>query len=250
MLKLLVVDDELVILHGIVKILREGNTPFTQIESAMDASEALSLLSHFTPDLIITDINMPEINGFEFINIVKEQKLCDRFIILTGYDEFAYAKKAIRIQVIDYVLKPIDKMEILSLLRNVAKEIFEEKKLGEKQDQKEHESEYSFHVEKILGYIQQNYQKDLSLEQFSELIDLHPNYISFLFKKEMGLSLIQYLQDYRIEKAKELLMKHQTLPVQIIGNQVGYENPQHFMKVFKKIVGCTPGSYRENNHER
>jgi two-component system response regulator YesN len=250
MLKLLVVDDELVILQGIVKILREGKTPFTQIESAMDANEAMSILSHFSPDLIITDINMPEKNGLDFIEEVKEQKLCNRFIILTGYDEFAYAKQAIRIKVIDYMLKPIDKMEILSLLRNIAKEIIEEKDFGERQDPKHHDPEYSFHIEKILNYIQQNYQQDLSLEQFSGLTDLHPNYISYLFKKEIGMSLIHYLQGYRIEKAKELLMNHQNLPVQIIGNQVGYENPQHFMKVFKKIAGCTPGSYREDNFER
>lgn len=251
MLNLLVVDDELVILQGIVKILREGKTPFTHIESATDANEAMSVMSRFLPDLIITDINMPGKNGLDLIEEVKERNLCDRFIILTGYDEFEYAKQAIRIRVIDYLLKPINKMEILSLLRKVANEIFEEKNGPERRDDKEDEPAYSFHVQKMINYIDQNYQQDLSLEQFSELTDLHPNYISFLFKKEIGKSFIQYLQDYRIEKAKELLLKHQSLSVQVIGNQVGYENPQHFMKIFKKVAGCTPGSFREKNqHQR
>ena len=71
MLKLLVVDDELVILQGILKILREGNTPFTHIESAQDAFEALSLLADFKPDVIITDITMPEMNGLEATGAIR-----------------------------------------------------------------------------------------------------------------------------------------------------------------------------------
>jgi len=244
MLKLLVVDDEPAILQGILKILREGKTPFTQIASADDAFEALSMLTEFSPDVILTDINMPEKNGLELIAEAKERKLCDRFIILTGYDEFAYAKQAIRMQVIDYLLKPINKLELLALLKKVANEIIEEKDSAAGEDRAS-QAEYSVHIEKIVNYIQKNYDQDLSLEQFSELTGLHPSYISSLFKHEVGMPFLQYLQEYRMEKAKELIAKHPSLPIQTVASQVGYENPQHFMKVFKKAVGCTPGEFRE-----
>ncbi|MCI3922895.1 response regulator [Paenibacillus sp. TRM 82003] len=247
MLKLLIVDDELVILQGILKIVREGKTPFTRIESAADAFEALSLLPDFKPDVMITDITMPEKNGLELIAKAKEQRMCERFIILTGYDEFTYAKQALRMKVIDYLLKPIDKMELLTLLRRVANEIMEEHR-PDGLEEAAPSSEYSIHIEKILHHIQKHYQRDLSLEHLSELTDLHPGYISSLFKSEVGMSFVQYLQEHRMEKAKEIMTRHQTLPVQIVANQVGYENPQHFMKVFKKVVGCTPGSYREQCH--
>ncbi len=245
MLKLLVVDDELVILQGILKILREGNTPFTHIESAQDAFEALSLLSEFKPDLIITDITMPEMNGLQFIAKAKEQQLCERFIILTGYDQFTYAKQALRLSVIDYLLKPIDKLELLTLLKRIANEIMEELKHAERRDEAASPPGYCSHIEKVLKHIHNHYQQDLSLESLSELTDLHPSYISSLFKNEVGLSFIQYLQEYRMEKAKELLANHPSMSVPIVANQVGYENPQHFMKVFKKVVGSTPGSYRD-----
>lgn len=245
MLKLLVVDDELVILQGILKILREGNTPFTHIESAQDAFEALSLLSEFKPNLIITDITMPEMNGLEFIAKAKEEQLCERFIILTGYDQFAYAKQALRLSVIDYLLKPIDKLELLALLKRVANEIMEELNHTERPDEGATQPAYSNHIEKVLKHIHCHYQQDLSLESLSELTDLHPSYISSLFKNEVGLSFIQYLQEYRMDKAKELLAHHPSMSVPIVANQVGYENPQHFMKVFKKVVGSTPGSFRE-----
>ena len=242
-MNLLVVDDEMVILHGIVKIIREGKTPFTRIESALDAYEALNVMADFTPDLIITDIHMPEMNGLELIQEVKERRLCDRFIILTGHDEFEYARQALRHQVIDYLLKPINKTELLDLLRQVAKTIMDEKRDGEEEAQTD--SRYCVHVEKILRYIDQHYHRDLSLDQCSELTGLHPNYISQLFRKETGVTFVQYLHHLRVEKAKELLKRDRNLPVQVIGSQVGFENPQHFMKVFKKITGCTPGTYRE-----
>lgn len=246
MLKLLVVDDESIILQGILKILREANTPFTHIESALDAIEALSLLTDFKPDVIITDITMPEMNGLAFIAKAKDQRLCDRFIILTGYDQFAYAKQALRMQVIDYLLKPIDKLELLDLLKRVANEIIEERGLDEPmQDKVEPRPAYCTHVERILNYIHQNYQQDLSLERLSELTDLHPGYISSLFKNEVGLTFIQYLQEYRMEKAREWIRSRPSMSIPVIASQVGYENPQHFMKVFKKHVGCTPGTFRE-----
>ncbi len=247
MLKLLVVDDEMVILQGIVKIIREAKTPFILIETALDAIEALSIVPHFQPDLIITDINMPELNGLDFIQKVKQRKWCKRFIILTGYDEFAYAKQAIQMQVIDYLLKPIDKYEMVSLLHTISKEIIEEQGAWEKQQNK-HESEYCRHVEMMLSYIANHYHQDLSLIQLSELTGLHPNYISQLFKRETGVAFIQYLHGIRIEKAKQLLLSNHALPVQTIGNQVGFENPQHFMKVFKKLTGFTPGAYRESQN--
>jgi len=247
MLNLLVVDDELVILHGIVKIIREGKTPFTRIESAMDAHEALSVMLHVKPDLVITDIQMPEMNGLELIQVAKERRLCDRFIILTGHDEFEYARQALRHQVIDYLLKPINKAELLDQLRNAANAILEEN--PRREEPTANHPQRSFHVETILRYIEQHYHRDLSLDQCSGLTGLHPNYISQLFKKEMGVSFVQYLQHFRIKKAKALLRKDKTLPVQVIGHQVGFENPQHFMKVFKRLVGCTPGAYREGEAE-
>ncbi|MFS0724866.1 helix-turn-helix domain-containing protein [Paenibacillus sp. 1P07SE] len=103
---------------------------------------------------------------------------------------------------------------------------------------------HSCHVSKMLGCIASQYQQDLSLETMADITGLHPNYISQLFKRETGVSFIHYLQEYRVEKAKEILVQHPSLSVQVVGNQVGYENPQHFMKVFKKLTGMTPGTYR------
>lgn len=245
MLKLLIIDDEIAILRGIAKIVKESKTPYTKIQSALDAKEALTMMDYFRPDLIITDIIMPGQNGLEFIKEVKDQRMCNRFLILSGYDEFEYAQQAIRMKVIDYLLKPIDKIEFINLLKRIAKETLEDKQSMGKQKARSDLTSYSFPIRSIIHYIRQNYHEDLYLDKFSDLTNLHPNYLSSLFKKEVGVTIIQYLQNFRIEKAKKLLIKYPSIPVHTIGNQVGYRNSQHFMKVFKKNVGYTPSDFRE-----
>ncbi|KIL42146.1 hypothetical protein SD70_02955 [Gordoniibacillus kamchatkensis] len=133
-MKLLVVDDEPVILHGIMRIIERGNTPFTEVVGAADGIDALQLLERFRPDLMITDLHMPELNGLELIHEVQSRRYCDRFIILTGYDDFEYARQAIRYRVIDYLLKPIHKEELLNLLVRTAQSIEKERAAAGKLD--------------------------------------------------------------------------------------------------------------------
>src|SRR5699024_6391906 len=108
MLKLMIVDDEPLILKGLKKMIDKKNTSWTNVLSAVDGVDALEKLEEFQPDLLMTDIRMPEMNGFELINIVKRRGFCKRFIILTGYDEKEYLHRAIRSRVIDYLLKPVN----------------------------------------------------------------------------------------------------------------------------------------------
>src|SRR5690554_5568659 len=122
-MKLMIVDDEPYILKGLSSIIRNLDTPFNSIMEALDGIEALEKMEDFKPDLLITDISMPEMDGFELIRQAREKDFCSKFIILTGYNEFEYAQKAIRFQVIDYLLKPISKKELFELLCRIAGEI-------------------------------------------------------------------------------------------------------------------------------
>lgn len=101
------------------------------------------------------------------------------------------------------------------------------------------------HAKQILAYTQLNYMNDLSLDHLADLMKLHPNYISNLFKKVTGDTFVNYLNATRIKEAQKLLSAHRNLPVGEIGRRVGYENKHYFNKVFKKYTGSTPGAYRE-----
>ncbi|NIK72086.1 MULTISPECIES: response regulator [unclassified Paenibacillus] len=232
-MKILIVDDEPLILKGLVKIVEEVAPAGSDICSAFNALEALETMKRFMPDVTVTDINMPEKNGFELIRDARHAGLCDRFIILTGYDEFEYVRQALRSGVVDYLLKPLDKKEIAVLLSRVKEEL-----------PAASDSEYSRHAERILAYLQLNYMKDLSLDHLAERMSLHPNYISSLFKKETGDTFVNYLNSLRIREAQKLLKTQPHLTVCAISQQVGFDTKHYFAKVFKKYAGTTPGAYR------
>ena len=122
MLKVMLVDDEPFILQGL-KILVDWNKEgFEIVNTASNGKEALEYLKNNEVDLIISDIQMPVMNGLELLeNIQKTGVSHARFAILTGYDDFSYAQRAIKYNSMDYILKPVQKKDILALLRNVSK---------------------------------------------------------------------------------------------------------------------------------
>lgn len=94
-------------------------------------------------------------------------------------------------------------------------------------------------------YIQQNYNKDISLNTVSEYVGISPNYFSRIFGKEVGMGFAEYLGMIRIEKAKELL-RNSNKKISEICFETGYSDTNYFSSVFKKKVGCTPKVYRMN----
>lgn len=500
-MKLMVVDDEPIILNGIIRMIQKANTSFIEIVGAADGVDALQKLAYFQPDLILTDIHMPEMDGLALIKEIQTRNLCNRFVILTGYGDFSYARQALRYHVIDYLLKPINKEELLTVLTKVEQTIREEQQQTIEHDLlllKEHilyntpivdmplkpeqlntllpdpytsilifqayesvplltgdrlesicallshickktytvqsrflrqtvlivngvhepsheefkracgelfdtkriqgsgycigisvrkndndnlrdlyieamaamlfnryfsncsltiyrpESEnihsdydnlvqyiehslaqqisieqiekdirsilphFSGHadcnnklreqflvcvgvylqsvgltpetiwgehaatklfspsstphenisvseiiaqliryarstdrhqphtqaIDKIVAFVEQNYKLDLSLDAVADHVQMHPNYISMLFRKEMGLTFLHYLHTFRLGKAKQIMLENPEWPINTIAELVGYENPRHFFKVFKKFENITPGQYR------
>lgn len=256
MLNLMIVDDEPFMIKGLMNIIEKGNTPCSEVIKASDGFDALEKLENFRPDLMITDIQMPEMDGLELIRRVQERGLCKRFIILSGYDDVKYMRQAIKCRVIDYLMKPIDKTELYDILANTSLELLNSASPKEYPSLQDHivsdptideleVSRLSKNVKKIIYYIDQHYTKDLSLDQIADHVFLHPNYISALFRKETGLTFIHYLHLYRIKKAKEMMVKDIELSFHQISERVGYESVRHFFNVFKKYSGATPGEYRE-----
>ncbi|MEW9701418.1 response regulator [Paenibacillus sp. SI8] len=499
-MNILIVDDEPLILKGLTNIIKQEYPYMTDIRSSLDGMDALEQLESFQPDLIITDIYMPEMNGFELIASVQNKGLCKRLVILTGYDDFELARKAIRLQTIDYLLKPVNKEELMAILGKVSKDMELEKLKAREQElakvremilynipyeeamfqgstaqtlfpypcnlmiilqvmdaaqadavrelareslpengvfydfvtsykkqciflcnlpallrddefvdlsesllvalvgdmrcdiglyqdmvdlqqlnelygkaernlfynkhvpsdvlpqpavsgkpkdddnwrkgmdallNANHASEasvyiqsyvhkqiagskndaetlksvyaeilsemsiymqnlgisaetligrqaaklhqisneealyhrmdavisavshdlgkarskanYSDSITKILNYISNYYATDISLERIADVVYLHPNYVSILFKKEMGVTFIRYLHTYRTNKAKAIIDLDSDIAFSKVASMVGYENPGHFFKIFKKFTGVTPGQYRDSH---
>lgn len=101
----------------------------------------------------------------------------------------------------------------------------------------------SAYVQTACQYIKNNFEKDITLNEVAKEVYLNPAYFSMLFKKETGLGFTDYLQEYRMERAKELL-NYTTRKVASIAAEVGYSDVRYFNRLFKKKIGLTPSEYR------
>ncbi|NLK74481.1 MAG: helix-turn-helix transcriptional regulator [Clostridiales bacterium] len=104
----------------------------------------------------------------------------------------------------------------------------------------------SYAVNRIINYLNENYDKKISLEQIAHNMYLSPVYISKIFKEETGESPINYLIKIRLEKAKEILLSDDGDSIKNVANRVGYDDVYHFSKLFKKYYGISPLYYRKN----
>lgn len=109
----------------------------------------------------------------------------------------------------------------------------------------ENERKRDYIVDFIKEYIGEHYSEDIYLELFSEKLNLTKEYISLYFKNKTGVNLVNYLNEYRIEKAKNLL-KNTDLNIADVGKKVGYTTPNNFSRIFKQYTGVSPKEYRQS----
>lgn len=128
MYSVFIVDDEHIVLEGIRNTIDWDNSQFTFAGEASDGELALSMIHEMKPDILITDIKMPFMDGLELAKILKKIQPWIRIIILSGHDEFEYAKAAISIGVEDYILKPFTHEDLIKSLTKVAANLDKEKK--------------------------------------------------------------------------------------------------------------------------
>lgn len=133
MYKLMLVDDEYMILKGLQQILPWEKLGFQIVHTARNAKDALTYLSSHEIDLLVTDITMPEMSGIEMVEAAQNLGHCFSTIILTGYEEFEYAKKSLQLGVKNYLLKPVDKQELLATVKEMKIDLLNQSHLKEQQ---------------------------------------------------------------------------------------------------------------------
>jgi len=125
MYKVLLAEDEGLILEGIRNIIDWGNIGLEVVHLARNGMEAVTMLEEQLVDIIVTDINMPIMDGLELLSNVRKNNVRTRCIILSGYDEFEYARKAIQLDVENYILKPINEEELEEVLKEAVNKLKE-----------------------------------------------------------------------------------------------------------------------------
>ena len=167
-------------------------------------------------------------------------------IFLTAFNEFDYARKAISVHALEYLLKPCDDKELVLSVE----EAIRVRKLHEGSSKMEAfedaELRKSSTADAILKYIEGHFADELSVQVMAEKFAYSEVYFCRLFKQHFGESFVSFLTDYRIGKAVELLQTTK-MSVKDIGRAVGYEDSNYFTKVFKRVMKVIPSEFRAQN---
>lgn len=248
MFKVMIVDDEnlekeaLKVILGTIKNLKI-------VAEASNGREAIDLDKKYNPDLIIMDVKMPGIDGCKATEIIKAYNKDKIIIMVTAYDDLNIVRKALSLGVDDYILKPINPQKIYGLIENIIvnykindsdelNNIVHDKEVNKKNLSSNNQ------IISAIDYIEDNFKENITLDKIAATCNLSPCYFSKLFKKEMGINFNTYLNNKKIEYAKEILKTTDT-PILNIALDLGFDDCGYFIKVFKKVEGVTPKKYRE-----
>ncbi len=238
-LRVLLVDDEIMIREGFKRLFDWEAHECEVVGEAADGMEALARMDALKPDIVIMDINIPIMNGLKVIQLGRIKHPEMAFVIVSGYDDFSYCREALRLQITDYILKPVNYEEFGACIDNLKISLFERRITKEPEEQEERT------ITLLTRYLQEHMAEELSLSVLAEQFYLNPQYISQLFKNEIGVGFLTYLTNIRMEKAKKLLLST-SYSIAEVAEQSGYGDYRVFTKVFKKTEGITPSQYRRD----
>jgi two-component system, response regulator YesN len=242
MYKVIIADDEPWTLYRIQNLINWNALGFEVSGTAIDGLSALEMIKSTQPDLLLSDIRMPGLDGLALVREVKSASPNTVVIFITGFSEFSYAQEALRQGVLDYLVKPVRKEDLCAALNRVLDLL--KKKASPAESETMPDIPIS-QIQKILHTINENYTQDIHLSDLAEQFYLSTTYLSILIKKETGTTFSELIIRKRIALAKKLLTETD-LPIQDIMDQVGYKDYSCFIRLFKKHMNCTPYAYRKH----
>lgn len=257
MVKVVLVDDEQIILNGLQQVISwEEDFGCEVVGTAMDGVSGLALIREKHPDIVLTDIRMPNMDGLAMIAAIKSEFPDTQVSILTAFRDFEYAQQAIRLGVSRYLLKPSKMDELTEAIREMVSRVQASEKpppeeaeavpppVADAEDEKAEESEAStFIVNAAMAYIQEHYTEHIRLSDVAESVYVSQWHLSKLINRHLNKSFFDILNELRVQEAKRLL-PDPSLKVHEIADRVGFSDVAHFSKTFKRLVGRSPVEYR------
>lgn len=221
MIKAVIVDDEPAVATIIQHFIKEESLPIEVVGVAENGANGVSMIKRLEPQIVFLDIQMPMMNGFEVIREYPDMN----YVIVTAFDYFEYAQKALRLGAKDILLKPIEKEQLLKAISRAVGWNFTGNEI----------------VDGIMEYVDKHYAEKISLSTLSEMFFVTPGHIARLFKKHVGESAVSYINRIRVEKSKKILREGSS--VKDAAEQVGFESLNNYYKYFKLHTGMTPAEF-------
>ena len=278
MYRVLLADDEQIERMALAKRLKRHFCGSLDISEAVNGAEALETFKREKSQIVVMDISMPEMNGVEAAERIRSLDEDCIIIFLTAYDEFSYAKRAIVIRALDYLLKPCEEDELVAVMEEAMR--LTDKRLNvsgvpspgvpspgvpspgvpspdipspdirreehaEAMPRDDGDGRLAQVAETIREYIRNNYMKEISMQDAARMMNYSDAYFCKLFKQCFDQNFTSYLTGFRVNEAKKLL-KDRSISVKDVSMQVGYYDSNYFAKVFKRMTGMIPSEYRDS----
>lgn len=251
-MRVLIVEDEDIIRKKLELLPSYSKYGMEVLESAKNGLEGLEKIKKYSPQLVITDIAMPLMDGLTMIKESLDYEYSA--IIISGYNDFSYAKAAIKYGVTDYILKPVDIDELNKSLLT-AKNIYEMRRKFLKREKdvdilrlEKNENKKSNLAVEMISYIENNFREKISISDLEKILHYSESMLNRKFKEYTSITFNDYLNRTRIKESMKLL-KETDLMVIDIAFLCGFSNQKYFSKVFKKFVGLSPKEFQKEEEE-
>ena len=253
MIKIVIVEDEEIILKGLLCTVDWLSMDAVVVAACANGQEGLEAIKQHKPDLVITDIKMPVMDGLTMIETAQNEGLEFLPVVLTSYSDFDYARRSISLKVFDYLLKPVSDEKLAELMEKAAVRIDAEKRSrqaaelvsagadGESVTLRNMQVDNP-HVKYALQRIETDWKDHLSIESIASELNISSSYLSRVFKTECGKTFLDFLNGYRIQKAVELLSTKE-YRVYEVADMTGFSEYKQFHRVFKEYTSVSPTEF-------
>lgn len=240
-IKFIIVDDESRLRKGIERLILSNGEEWEIVGAYADGLECLNAINKdkLNFDVLFTDVKMPVMSGLELITRLNEQSKVYQSVIISGYDDFDYIQKAMREGTIDYLLKPVDRLELQKCLTRIKTSFrtdVDNITINEK----------NVPIELAKQWILEHLSENLTIDRIANQVYMNTTYFSEYFKRKTGETVLDYVTKKRMEKAL-CLLQTTAMKVYEVTEAIGYTDTKYFSKLFKKHYGKLPSQIR--NHE-
>ncbi|TCD45523.1 DNA-binding response regulator [Streptococcus sp. X16XC17] len=250
MYRLIIVEDETLIRQWLAQAIDYSSLGIEVVALASYGREGAEIISQLRPHIVLTDIMMPHMTGFDMFAATKDCSY--EKIILSSYSDFQHAKTAMRYGVYNFLEKPIDVEELRERLWQICLDLKQEKAgvdvTNDELPLLQLPQVDAVHwAADILEWLHQHYHQTISTEKIAHHFGYSESYFYKKIKEEFGITLKDYLNRYRMKRAIELMMAQPDLKVYEIAEAVGFSDYNYFGKVFRKYTGLSFTEFRENS---
>jgi len=242
-INVLIVEDDILEQEFLYSIIQEELPNGTQLLTCISGTQAVEIARQVLPSIIFMDIIIPEIDGIQAIQEIRKFLPDACITILSASSDFSCARKAIGLHVFDYLLKPVKPSAIKQIYQKMLSSVNNSKTNSEDTKIEEKLGMPSF-VEESIKYIKENYCEKLTLQQVSSHVFMNPQYFSRIFKKEIGVTYTDYVNNLKILHACKLL-ETTSYAAYRISSECGFSDQSYFNRVFFNHTKMTPKEYQK-----